>query len=159
MRSIVAHWDHFDWRLSVCLSGSHSFLVVMLSLVTHSNVLLATRTFLGMRQFWFIFINYEMHLSLLQILGQSYSYKEDKTYTTKDNTLHRAVKFTKEESGCGHKACTYCRTHGIKTNRGRTCETTRKCDLCDVPLCCNFRDCWIKYHTEFDQNIIASLLK
>ena len=51
LRSIAAHRDHFVWilsvrpsvRLCVCLSGSHTFLVV-----THSYVLQATRAFLGM---------------------------------------------------------------------------------------------------------------
>ena len=47
--SIAAHRDHFVWRLSVrscvcvCLSGSHTFLVV-----THSYVSPATHAFLGM---------------------------------------------------------------------------------------------------------------
>ena len=43
MRSIVAHRDHFVRRLSVRLSGSHTFLVVM-----HSYVSQATSAFLGM---------------------------------------------------------------------------------------------------------------
>ena len=43
LRSIAAHRDHFVRRLSVRLSGSHTFLVVM-----HSNVSQATRAFLGM---------------------------------------------------------------------------------------------------------------
>ena len=41
--SIVAHRDHFVQHLSVCLSGSHTFLVV-----THSYVLQATHAFFGM---------------------------------------------------------------------------------------------------------------
>ena len=41
--SIAAHRDHFVWRLSVRLSGSHTFLVV-----THSYVSLVTHAFLGM---------------------------------------------------------------------------------------------------------------
>ena len=47
LRSIAAHRDHFvrclSVRLSVCLSGSHTFLVV-----THSYVSQATPAFLGM---------------------------------------------------------------------------------------------------------------
>ena len=47
LRSIAAHRDHFvrplSVSLSVCLSGSHTFLVVM-----HSYVLQATYAFLGM---------------------------------------------------------------------------------------------------------------
>ena len=47
LRSIAAHGDHFVWhlsvRLSICLSGSHTFSVVM-----HSYVSQATHTFLGM---------------------------------------------------------------------------------------------------------------
>ena len=47
LRSIAAHRDHFVRRLSVCvcvcLSGSHTFLVVM-----HSYVSQATHAFLGM---------------------------------------------------------------------------------------------------------------
>ena len=41
LRSIAAHRDHFVRRLFVCLSGSHTFLVVK-----HSYVLQATRAFL-----------------------------------------------------------------------------------------------------------------
>ena len=47
LHSIVAHRDHFvgclSVNLSVCLSGSHTFLVV-----THSYVLQAAHAFLGM---------------------------------------------------------------------------------------------------------------
>ena len=47
LRSIAAHRDHFVQRLSVCLrvclSGSHTFLVV-----TYSYVLQATHAFLRM---------------------------------------------------------------------------------------------------------------
>ena len=43
LRSIAAHKDHFVRRLSVCLSGSHTFLVVM-----HSYVSQATHAFLEM---------------------------------------------------------------------------------------------------------------
>ena len=47
LQSIAAHTDHFvrclSVRLSVCLSGSHTFLVV-----THSYVSQATHAFLGM---------------------------------------------------------------------------------------------------------------
>ena len=47
LRSIAAHWDHFVRRLSVplcvCLSGSHTFLVV-----THTYVSQASHAFLGM---------------------------------------------------------------------------------------------------------------
>ena len=43
LRSIGAHRDHFFRRPSVCLSGSHTFLVV-----THSNVSQVTHAFLGM---------------------------------------------------------------------------------------------------------------
>ena len=47
LRSIVAHRDHFVRRLSVCacvcLSDSHTFLIV-----THSYVSQATNAFLGM---------------------------------------------------------------------------------------------------------------
>ena len=43
LRSIAAHRDHFVRRLSVRLSGSHTFLVV-----THSYVSQATHAFLGM---------------------------------------------------------------------------------------------------------------
>ena len=42
LRSIAAHRDHFVRRLSVCLSGSHTFLVV-----SHSYVSQATHAFLG----------------------------------------------------------------------------------------------------------------
>ena len=41
LRSIAAHRDHFVGRLSVCLSGSHTFLVV-----THSYVSQVTHAFL-----------------------------------------------------------------------------------------------------------------
>ena len=54
LRSIAAHRDHFVRRLSVhacvCLSGSHTFLVV-----THSYVSQATRAFLGMLPLCFVF--------------------------------------------------------------------------------------------------------
>ena len=43
LRCISAHRDHFVGGLSVCLSGSHTFLVV-----THSYVSQATHAFLGM---------------------------------------------------------------------------------------------------------------
>ena len=43
LRSIAAHRDHFVRRLSVCLSGSHTFLVV-----THIYVSQATHAFIGM---------------------------------------------------------------------------------------------------------------
>ena len=61
LRSIAAHRDHFVRRLSVCLcpsvclSGSHTFLVV-----THSYVSQATHAFLGMLPLClneFLFIN------------------------------------------------------------------------------------------------------
>ena len=52
MRSIAAHRDHFVRRLSVCacvcLSDSHTFLIVTHSYVTHSYVSQATHAFLGM---------------------------------------------------------------------------------------------------------------
>ena len=52
LRSIVAHRDHFVRRpsvcLSVCLSGSHTFL-----LVTHSYVSQATHAFLGVLPLYF----------------------------------------------------------------------------------------------------------
>ena len=51
LQSIAAHRDPFFWRLSVrlsvCLSGSHTFLVV-----TYSDVSQAMHAFLGMLQFW-----------------------------------------------------------------------------------------------------------
>ena len=49
LRRKAAHRDHFVWPLSVCLSRSHTFLVV-----TYSYVLLATNAFLGMLPFWLI---------------------------------------------------------------------------------------------------------
>ena len=58
IQSIAAHSDHFVSCLSVglsvfvCLSGSHTFLVV-----THRYVSQATHAFLGMLPFWY-FINF-----------------------------------------------------------------------------------------------------
>ena len=55
LRSIAAHRDHFVRRLSVCacvcLSDSHTFLIVM-----HSYVWQATHAFLGMLPLCFIFV-------------------------------------------------------------------------------------------------------
>ena len=50
LQSIAAHRDHFVRRLSVCLSGSHTFLVVM-----HSYVAQATYTFLGMLSLFLLY--------------------------------------------------------------------------------------------------------
>ena len=93
-------------------------------------------------------------MSFLQrILGNTYRARQEAIYTTKDNVIHRSVKFSTEEVGCGRKACIYCRKHGVRTAAGRPCEATRKCDMCDVALCINFRECWIKHHIELDQSI------
>ena len=55
LRSIAAHRDHFVRRLfvcaCVCLSDSHTFLIV-----THSYVSQATHAFLGMLPLCFLYI-------------------------------------------------------------------------------------------------------
>ena len=73
LRSIAAHRDHYVRRLSdrpsarvcvcvsVCLSGSHTFLVV-----THSYVSQATHAFLGMLPLCLSYIN--INMSFLNVL-------------------------------------------------------------------------------------------
>ena len=60
LRSIAAHRDHLVRRLSIRLSGSHTFLVV-----THSYVSQATHAFLGMLPLFCLFV----HLYAIQSLA------------------------------------------------------------------------------------------
>ena len=56
LRSRAAHRDHFVRQLSVCLSGSHTFLVV-----TYSYVSQATHAFLGMLPLCSVLITCNWH--------------------------------------------------------------------------------------------------
>ena len=58
LRSIATHRDHFVRRLSVRLSGSHTFLVV-----THSYVSQVTHALLGMLPLCFIVVFGKFNIS------------------------------------------------------------------------------------------------
>lgn len=55
---------------------------------------------------------------------------------------HRPVK----TEGYKTKLCAYCQLHRTKTASGWRVSTRYKCELCNVPLCTQNRDCFHAYH-------------
>ena len=76
LRSIAAHRDHFVRRLSLRLSGSHTFLVV-----TQSYVLQAIHAFLGMLPVCFVFQCINAFFILFQLLWYDWSQHIDLLFT------------------------------------------------------------------------------
>ena len=96
LRSIAAHRDHFVWRLYVCLSGSHTFLVVM-----HSYVSQETHAFLGkLPLFSSLFCNFTYLFTIHSSLGLNIQFEHEQDCIIKSvRNLHNIVIFSLEYRG------------------------------------------------------------
>lgn len=45
------------------------------------------------------------------------------------------------------KPCVLCTSQKVKTSSGWYCYTRKRCSACKVPLCCNDRQCFDRYHS------------